>query len=125
MVDWQLQLRCQDQSRSNTQVSGGQSRTCTFILEGIGKVLDMVRILERATRVGKAQEAQEGQVACGSSPKVLVHVHGNLPGAMWTAAHQVCPEGVSETSSTLPGIQTSSPGHNLSTSLGAEVDSCL
>lgn len=88
----------------------------------------MVRILERATRVGKAQEAQEpqeGQVACGSSPKVLVHVHGNLPGAMWTAAHQVCPEGVSETSSTLRGIQTSSPGHNLSTSLGAEAASCL
>lgn len=46
------------------------------------------------------QKAQEGQVVCGSElPEALVHVQGNLPGVMWTAAPQVCPEGVSETSS--------------------------
>lgn len=104
----------------------------------------MVRILERATKVDEwsvgsclsspqlvgrsswlTQKAQEVQVACGSEwLEALVHVRRNLPGAMLTTAHQVCPE-VSETSSTPCGIHTSPPGHSLSISLGAEAASCL
>lgn len=50
----------------------------------------------------------------------LDHVHRNLPGAIWTAAQEVCLREVSEASFTTCGIQTIIP----SACLGAEAASC-
>lgn len=95
--------------------------------------------MERASRL--TQRAWKGHMARGSGLGVvfgkcqvricecfpwtrLGHVPRSLPGAIWTAAHEVCLEEVSETSSTTCGIQTSSPGHNSLSKPGAEAAGC-